>query len=88
MPGTGKVIFSVTFLEKDARTEPVAVSFFQADDKGGLKEIASLPPKSYPSGMFSVDTTVAHKGKYLLRLAFGEAKNKEDMIDMPIQVGR
>jgi hypothetical protein len=88
IPGTGKVIFSVTFMEKDARKEPVAVSFYQADAKGALKEINSLPARPYPSGMLSVETTVAHTGNYLLRLAFGEAKNKEDMIDMPIMVGR
>ncbi|PWB84587.1 MAG: hypothetical protein C3F11_00520 [Methylocystaceae bacterium] len=88
IPGTGKVIFSVTLMEKDARNEPVAISFYQTDGGGALKEINSLPSRVYPSGLLSVETTVAHKGRYVLRLAFGEAKNKEDMIDMPILVGR
>ncbi|PWB82140.1 MAG: hypothetical protein C3F11_13100 [Methylocystaceae bacterium] len=88
VPGTGRVIFSVTLMEKDARNEPIAISFHQTDSAGGLEEINALPPKRYPSGMLSVETTVAHKGKYVLRLAFGEARNKEDVIDMPILVGR
>jgi len=88
VPGTGRVIFAVTFMEKEVRNERIALSFYQTDSAGALKEINSLPPTRYPSGMLSVDATVAHKGKYLLRIAFGEGKNKEDMIDMPILVGQ
>jgi hypothetical protein len=88
VPGTGKVIFSVTFMEKEVRKERVGFSFFQTEASGELKEISSLPPKTYPSGMFSADTTIGHKGKYILRIAFGEGKAKEDLIDMPILVGQ
>jgi len=88
VPGTGRVIFAITLMEKEVRGDPVALSFYQADSAGALKELSSLPPARYPSGMLSVDATVAHKGKYVLRLAFGEAKSKEDMIDMPILVGQ
>jgi len=88
VPGTGKVIFALTFLEKEVRKERIALSFYQADLAGALKEINSLPPTRYPSGMMSVDATVAHKGKYVLRVAFGEGKEKEDIIDMPILVGQ
>ncbi len=88
VPGTGKVIFAVTFMEKEVRSQPIGLSFFQADAKGGLKEISTLAPKAYSSGMLSADATVAHKGKYLLRIAFGEGKEKEDIIEMPILVGQ
>ncbi len=88
VPGTGRVIFAVTFMEKEVRNERIGLSFFQTDTTGALKEMNSLPPTRYSSGMMSVSATVAHKGKYLLRIAFGEGKSKEDMIEMPILVGQ
>ncbi len=88
VPGTGKVIFAITLMEKDARNEAVALSFHAYQPDGTLRELASLPPKPHGSGMLTLDSTVAHKGKYVLKLAFGEAKNKEDTIDMPITAGQ
>ena len=88
VPGTGKVIFSVTLMEKDARNESVALSFYQVDTDGGLKQINALPSRPRSSGFVTLDANVAHKGKYLLKLAFGEAKNAEDTIEMPIFVGQ
>jgi hypothetical protein len=88
VPGTGKVIFSVTLMEKEARNEAVALSFYRYEPDGGLKQINVLPSQPHSSGFVTLDTTVAHKGKYLLKLAFGEAKNAEDTIEMPIFVGQ
>jgi hypothetical protein len=88
VPGTGKVIFSVTLMEKEARGEPVALAFFQEGSGGALKELNSLPSRPYPSGFATMEAAVAHKGKYVLKVAFGEAKNKEDTIEMPISVGK
>jgi hypothetical protein len=88
VPGTGKVILSVTLMEKDARGEKVSMSFYRKKPDGGLEELNSFPPKPHPSGFATLDATVAHKGEYLLKVAFGQAKNKEDTIEMPIQVGQ
>ena len=55
--------------------------------KGALQLLNEIPSKTYPSGMISIGGTIEHSGKYLLRAAFGEAKNKEDTIDMPITAG-
>jgi hypothetical protein len=88
VPGTGKVIFSVTLLEKEARSDAVALSFYQVESDGGLKQISAMPARPSSSGFVTLDATVAHKGKYLLKLAFGEAKNAEDTIEMPILVGQ
>lgn len=88
VPGTGKLIFSITLMEKDARNESVALSFYQVDTDGGLKQINALPSRPRSSGFVTLDANVAHKGKYLLKLAFGEAKNAEDTIEMPIFVGQ
>jgi hypothetical protein len=87
VPGTGKVIFAVTLMEKEVRNVPVAVSFYQDDARGGLKEMNALPSRVYPSGMLTMESTLNHKGKYLLRIGFGEAKEKEDIIEMPIVAG-
>ncbi len=88
VPGTGKVIFSVTLMEKEARNESVALSFYQVESDGSLKQINALPSRARTSGFVTLDATVLHKGKYLLKLAFGEAKNAEDTIEMPIFVGQ
>ncbi|HEY8163805.1 MAG TPA: hypothetical protein VIF34_16295 [Methylocystis sp.] len=88
VPGTGKVIFSITLMEKEARGEPVALAFYQEGSDGALKELSSLPSKPYPAGFATLEGTVPHKGKYVLKAAFGEAKNKEDTIEMPILVGQ
>jgi hypothetical protein len=88
VPGPGKVIFAVTIMEKEARNEPVALSFYAYEADGGLKELASQPSTAHTSGMLTLESTLAHKGKYVLKLAFGEAKNKEDMIEMPIVAGQ
>ncbi|WP_442756559.1 hypothetical protein ACNHKD_08120 [Methylocystis sp. JAN1] len=88
VPGTGKVIFSITLMEKEARGETVALAFYGEGSDGALKQLSSLPSKSYPSGFATLEATVPHTGKYVLKAAFGEAKNKEDTIEMPILVGR
>jgi hypothetical protein len=88
VPGTGKIILSVTLMEKEARGESIALSFYQYDAGGALKLLNELPSKRYPSGFATLEATVAHKGKYLLRLGFGAAKSKEDMIEAPILVGQ
>jgi hypothetical protein len=87
VPGTGKVIFSITLMEKEARSEPVALSFFQYDAQGALKALSEDPSKPRPSGFATLEGTVAHKGKYLLRVAFGEAQSKDDIIEVPIFAG-
>ncbi len=88
VPGAGKVIFSVTLMEKEARGEPVALAFYQEGPDGALKEMNAMPPKPYPSGFATLDATVPHKGKYVLKVGFGEAKNKDDIIEMPIRAGQ
>jgi hypothetical protein len=88
VPGTGKVILSITLMEKDARSEPISMSFYRQGSNGALEELNAFPPKPHPSGFATLDATVAQKGKYLLKVAFGQAKNKEDTIEMPILVGQ
>lgn len=88
VPGTGRVIFSVTLMEEDVRSQPVALSFYKLDAKGARELISSLPSKARSAGFVTLDGRVDHKGKYLLELAFGEGKSKEDVIEMPISVGR
>jgi len=88
VPGPGKVIFSVTLMEKEARNESVALSFYQYDSEGGLKQVNASPSQPHSSGFVTLDAAVPHKGKYLLKVAFGEAKNAEDTIEMPIFVGK
>ena len=87
VPGTGKVILSITLMEKDARSEPISMAFYRRESDGALKELNAFAPKTHPSGFATLDATVAQRGKYLLKVALGEAKNKEDTIEMPISVG-
>jgi hypothetical protein len=87
VPGTGKAIFALTLMEKEVRNDPVALSFYKYDAKGELQLLNETPSKTYPSGMISIGGTIEHTGKYLLRAAFGQAKNKEDVIDMIVTAG-
>lgn len=88
VPGTGKVIFSVTLMEEDVRSQPIGLSFYRYDSGGGRELINAVPARARPAGFVTLDATVAHKGKYLLELAIGEGKSKEDVIEMPISAGR
>jgi hypothetical protein len=88
VPGTGRVIFSLTLMEKEVRNDPVALSFFRIEGDGARKLISSLPSNRHPSGFVTLDASVSYRGKYVLQLAFGDAKNQEDVIEMPISVGR
>jgi hypothetical protein len=88
VPGTGKVIFSVTLIEEDVRGLPVAMSFYRAGADGARELLNALPASSHPAGFVTMDSTVAHKGKYVLAVAFGEGKSKEDLIEVPISVGQ
>lgn len=88
VPGPGKVILSITLMEKDARSEPIAMAFYRVGPNDTLEELNSFPPKLHQSGFATLDATVTKKGKYLLKVAFGQARNKEDTIEMPILVGQ
>jgi hypothetical protein len=75
-------------MEKEVRNDAVALSFYKYAPNGELQLLNELPSKSYPSGMISIEGRIDHSGKYLLKAAFGEAKNKEDTIEMPITAGK
>jgi hypothetical protein len=88
LPGTGKAIFSVTLMEKDVRGQSVALSFYKTDPKGALELLTSVPSKPRPAGFVTLESSLDHRGKYVLELAFGEGKSEEDKIAMPISVGQ
>jgi hypothetical protein len=84
IPGPGQVFFTVDLMEKDARTLSVGLSFFKRTADGQLALVKALPPNLYPSGVLTLDVPIAERGKYVLKLAFGEAKTQDDIIEMPI----
>lgn len=88
MPGTGKVIFTVDLMEQDARDQSVVLSLSQYDSRGQLKLVKEVPPTLHPGGVLTLDAAIADQGKFLLKLAFGQAKSKDDIIEMPILVGQ
>ena len=46
-----------------------------------------LPSSLHPRGTLLLDTPIQERSKYVLKLAFGEAKFKDDVIEMPIVAG-
>lgn len=88
VPGTGRVIFSITLMEEDVRSLPVGASFYRLGEKGARELLNSTPAKPRPAGFLTLDSPVSYKGKYLLELAFGEGKSAEEKIETPIAVGR
>ncbi|HUB64991.1 MAG TPA: hypothetical protein VL996_11225 [Methylocella sp.] len=88
IPGAGKVIFTVDLMEQDARDQSVVLSLSQYDSGGQLTLVKALPPNLHPHGVLTLDTAILERGKYLLKLAFGKAKSKDEIIEMPILVGQ
>ena len=88
IPGGGFAVFAVDLMEQDARETQVSLSFSQYDSQGQLKLVKELPPNLHPRGTLTLDAPIQERGKYLLKVAFGEAKSKDEVIEMPIMVGR
>jgi hypothetical protein len=88
IPGTGKAIFTVDLMEQDARDQTVVLSLLQYDSSGQLVLVKELPPNLHPGGVLTLDVSIVERGKYLLKLVFGEAKSKDAIIAMPILVGQ
>jgi len=88
IPGTGKVIFTVDLMEQDTRNLSVALSLSQYDSGGKLALVKELPPEVHPRGVLTLTVPIVERGKYLLKVAFGNAKSKDDIIEMPILVGQ
>ena len=80
VPGTGKVIFSVTLMEKEARNESVALSFYQYDAEGGLKQINALPSQPRIKRLCDVGRNGRSQGKISpqARLRRGEERRGHD----------
>ncbi|MCI0467628.1 MAG: hypothetical protein L0Y57_11580 [Beijerinckiaceae bacterium] len=87
IPGTGKVIFTVDLMEQDARDMPVALSLSRYDAEGRLVPVKELAPGLHPRGVLTLDSVIAERGKYLLRVDFGGAKTKDGIIEMPVFAG-
>lgn len=88
IPGGGFAVFAVDLMEQDARETQVSLSFSQYDSQGQLKLVKELPANPHPRGTLTLDIPIQERGKYLLKVAFGEAKSKDDVIEMPIMVGQ
>jgi hypothetical protein len=88
IPGTGQVMFTVDLMEQDTRKMPVALSLSQYSSEGRLALVKGLPPSLHPGGVLTLDVPIAERGKYLLKVVFGAAKSKDDIIEMPILVGQ
>ena len=66
---------------------PVALSLFQYNPAGQPALVKELPAALHPTGVLTLDAPLTEKGRYLLKLAFGAAKTKDEIIEMPIQAG-
>lgn len=88
IPGTGQVVFTVDLMEQDSRGLRVGVSLSRYDTGGRLVLVKEASRDVHPRGVLTLDTAIAEQGKYLLKVAFGEAKTKDDIIEIPVLVGQ
>jgi hypothetical protein len=88
IPATGLAIFTIDLLEEEARNQAVALSLSQYSPEGGLKVMKQIPAHPHPDGVLTLTSAMPEKGKYMLKVAFGDAKSKDDVIEMPITVGQ
>ena len=86
IPGPGRVIFTVDLMEDDTRDQSVQLSLSRYDQDGHLALVKLLPPNLHPHGVLTLETSIAEAGRYLLKVAFGDAKTQDDVIEMPISV--
>ena len=83
-----KFFFTVDLMEQDAREQSVTLSFWQYNPQEQLTLVKALPANLHPRGVLTLDAHIMERGKYLIKLAFGKAKTKDDMIEIPILVGQ
>jgi hypothetical protein len=88
IPGTGQVVFTVDLMEQDTRGVPVGFSLSRYDTGGRLVLVKEASREVHPRGVLTLDAAIAEQGKYLLKVAFGEAKTKDDIIEIPVLVGQ
>lgn len=88
IPGTGQVVFTVDLMEQDTRGVPIGFSLSRYDTGGRLVLVKEASRVVHPRGVLTLDAAIAEQGKYLLKVAFGEAKTKDDIIEIPILVGQ
>lgn len=88
IPGPGQVAFTVDLMDLDTRNISVALSLSRINSGGRLDLVKDLPPTLYPGGVLTLNVPMVERGQYVLKLAFGEAKAKDDIIEMPISVGQ
>jgi hypothetical protein len=88
VPGPGYLVFTVDLMERDARTLAVGLSFFKNSADGKLVLVKASPPTLHPSGVLTLQVPSMERGKYVLKVAFGEAKTDDDTISVPILVGK
>lgn len=87
VPGTGRLIFTIDLMEQDARNMPVEFSLSKYDAEGRLSLVKKSPAAVHPGGVLTLDAVIMERGKYLLKLAFGNAKTNDEIIEMPVLVG-
>ena len=88
VPGTGKVILAVTFMEKEVRKVRIALSFYQSDSAGALKSSFPCPQRFILAECCDRGCDGRAQGKICPEDCAWRGKEKEDIIEMPIFVGQ
>lgn len=93
IPSTGKVHFTMDFLDRGVRGLPVAVRVVResvddpSDSALGPSKLADVPAKIYPTGIIEVEAALNHAGRYAVFLTVDKlATGGKEQVRIPLQV--
>lgn len=87
IPSAGRLVFSFDLVDKEARKVPVALAVLKYEANGAKTVVKEQPPAAYPTGVAAITADIPETGRYGLRLAFGEGRTADEVIETPIAVG-
>lgn len=87
VPKTGAITFSFDLVDKEARKLPIALSVFKTGSGGDKTLVKEQPAAVYAAGVAQVTANLTEAGMYSVKLAFGEGKATDEVMEVAIVVG-
>lgn len=87
IPAAGRLVFSFDLVDREARKVPVALAVLKYGADGSKTVIKEQPAAAYPAGVAAITADIPEAGRYGLKLAFGEGRSADEVIETPIAVG-
>lgn len=93
LPHTGTTYFGFDFIDRDARSLPIALSVIEemprAEDNGkSVRTLEEVPAKVYSHGVAELKVDFDYPGRYAVLIQFGgKSALEDDRLRIPLSVG-